>query len=303
MAKRISPNALSALIDALASIVWYKDDLRSYLVAATGDPILVSSLDWTYKRRAADEIVSRMAAEQDRYREVLLALMIDVAALEDFPKLRGVEDSAAKLATAKTAVAELRKYTKPYEAELLAQEKAREQIGEAQREAAERRSFEEQLAALKARYEELLAMEDAQGRGLALEPLLRDLFALFDLDPRAPFGLIGEQIDGSFSLDGTNFLLEAKWTHDPIERKQLDPFKAKITSKIENTLGLFISIGGFQKTAVEFHSGTGSQMLLMNGADLYMVLDGRVDLVVLLRRKLRHASDTGEVLLEATRML
>jgi hypothetical protein len=41
----------------------------------------------------------------------------------------------------------------------------------------------------------------------------------------------------------------------------------------------------------------------MNGTDLYMVLDGRVDLVDLLKRKYRHASQTGEVLFEATQML
>jgi hypothetical protein len=161
----------------------------------------------------------------------------------------------------------------------------------------------EKLAELKARYEELVVMEDAQERGRLLEPPLRDLFMLFDLDPKAAFTLRGEQIDGSFSLGETHFLLEAMWTKDPSERKELDAFKAKIQSKIENTLGLFISINGFQETAVEFHSGHGSQMLLMTGADFYLVLDARVDFVELLKRKHRHASQTGEVLLEASALL
>jgi hypothetical protein len=168
---------------------------------------------------------------------------------------------------------------------------------------AERRSFDDRRGELKRRYEELAVMDDAQERGRALEPLLRDLFALFDLDPRAAFTLTGEQIDGSFTLGETHFLLEAKWTKGQTERKELDPFKAKVTSRIENTLGLFISINGFQETAVEFHSGVGAQMLLMTGSDLYTVLDGRVDLVDLLQRKYRHASQTGEVLFEANRML
>jgi hypothetical protein len=43
-------------------------------------------------------------------------------------------------------------------------------------------------------------------------------------------------------------------------------------------------------------------MLLMTGADLYAVLDGRIDLVQLLERKHRHVSQTGEVLIEATRI-
>lgn len=303
MAQRISANALQALTDGLATIVWYKNDLRSYLVAATGDATLVASLDWTYKRRAADEIVQRMASDQDRYREMLIRLMVDVAALDDFPKLRGIEDSEKKIAEAKAAVTELRRYTQPYEAELLEQEKARERIAEAQATAAEKRSFEDRLAALKRGYEELVVMDDPQARGRALEPLLRDLFALFDLDPRAAFVLHGEQIDGSFSLGETHFLLEAKWQKEAVDRAALSVFKDKVQGKIENTLGLFISVNGFHESAVEHHSGHGAQMLLMSGGDLYLVLDGRVDLVELLRRKLRHASQTGEVLLEASEIL
>jgi hypothetical protein len=255
MAKRISPNALQALTDALATIVWYKNDLRAYLIAATGEPNLITSLDWTYKRRAADELVQRLAANQGRYREVLVSLMVDVAALDEFPKLRGVDDEAEKVAEAVAAVGELRKYIKPYEEELLDREKARERIAEAKSETAQRRNFSERLGALKSRYEELARMEDAQGRGNALEPFLRDLFALFDLDPKAAFTLIGEQIDGSFTLGETHFLLEAKWTKDPTERKEIDPFKGKVTSRIENTLGLFVSINGFQPTASSFTPG------------------------------------------------
>lgn len=303
MAQRISPNALQALTDALATIVWYKSDLRSYLIAASGEAALVASLDWTYKRSAADEFVQRLAADQERHRDTLLRLMVDVAALDDFPKLRGIDDSAKKIAEARAAVAELRKFSKPYETELLAKEKARERIAERQAAEVQKRSFENRLAELKGRYTDLVASANPQGRGLALEGLLRDLFALFDLDPKAAFTLTGEQIDGSFSLGETNFLLEAKWTKDPVERKDLDPFKLKVTSRIENTLGLFVSINGFQQTAVDFHSGSGAQMLLMSGGDLYVVLDGRVDLVDLLKRKYRHASQTGEVLFDATQML
>lgn len=300
MATRISPNALQALTDALSTMFWYKDDLRTYFVSATGLAETVASLDWTYKRRAADEFVQRLASDQDRNRDVLIRLMVDVAAVEDFPKLRGIEDEVAKIAEAKAANATLRKYIKPYEQELVEQERANERIADARTDAQEKRAFEASLLQLKGRYEELVVMGDPQARGLALEALLRDLFVLFDLDPRSAFVLEGEQIDGSFNLGGTNFLLEAKWTAKQVERKDLDAFRAKIEGRIENTLGLFVSINGFQPTAVENHSGRGARMILMTGGDLYFVLDGRVDLQRLLDRKYRHASQTGEILLEAS---
>jgi hypothetical protein len=304
MAKRISANALGALTEALATMFWFKGDLRTYLVAASGDREMVASLDWSdYKRRVADEFVQRLAADQDRHRELLLRLMVDVSSVEQFPKLRNAEDPEIKIAEAERAVAALRGYIKPYEEELLEQQRANERIEEARAEAQERRHMAEKLDQLMTRYRDLVVMDDAQERGRQLEPLLRDLFLLFDLDPKAAFTLRGEQIDGSFSLGDIHFLLEAKWTKDPTERKELDAFKSKIQGKIENTLGLFISINGFQKTAVEHHSGHGSHMLLMTGADLYAVLDARVDLVELLKRKHRHASQTGDVLLEAHALL
>ena len=148
-----------------------------------------------------------------------------------------------------------------------------------------------------------MTSQDPRARGYALETLLRDLFALFDLDPRAAFRIEGEQIDGAFALDSNNFLLEAKWHAVPTPRKDLDAFAAKIADKIENTLGLFISITGFEPTAVTKHSGKGSAMILMDGSDLYAVLEGRVDLVELLRRKYRHAAQTGDIMLSVAAVL
>jgi hypothetical protein len=83
----------------------------------------------------------------------------------------------------------------------------------------------------------------------------------------------------------------------------LDIFTAKVRRRGENTLGLFVAISGFQPTAVNLHSGNRSPMLLMDGADLYAVLEERIDFRELLRRKRREASMSGRVLLTATEIL
>jgi hypothetical protein len=303
-AQRISATALHALMDALATVFWYKRDLRSFLVAATGDPTLIARLDWSaYKRAIVEQLVQHLATHPERYHDLLLRLIVDVAQMDDFPKLRGIEDSAAKTDAARDSVRELRKYVKPYEEELMERERARGRIAKARAAADDRRYMQAKLDELKERYQQLVVMDNPQARGLALEPLLRDLFALFDLDPRAAFKLKGEQIDGSVTVGSTHFLVEAKWTKEPTDRKELDAFRAKVETKLENTLGLFVSINSFQESAVSLHSGRGALMLLMTGADLYAVLDGRVDLVELLGRKHRHASQTGEVLIEAHQLV
>jgi hypothetical protein len=55
---------------------------------------------------------------------------------------------------------------------------------------------------------------DPQTRGFRFESFLNDLFAGFGLAPRGAFRLVGEQIDGSFKLQGQTYLVEAKW-HGP----------------------------------------------------------------------------------------
>jgi hypothetical protein len=118
---------------------------------------------------------------------------------------------------------------------------------------------------------------------------------LFDLDPKASFRNIGEQIDGAFALEGTDYLFEAKWQQDAVAIQDLDAFSAKVQRKLENTLGLFLSINGFSPDAIEAHSRGTPNSILMDGADLLAVLEQRIDFVTLLIRKKRHAAQTGRI--------
>ncbi|MDQ6775387.1 MAG: restriction endonuclease [Actinomycetota bacterium] len=136
-----------------------------------------------------------------------------------------------------------------------------------------------------------------------MEKLLHAIFDAFDLDPHRSFRVEGEQIDGGFTLGGEQFLLETKWQQEPVARDALDVFRAKIERRGENTLGLLVSISGFEPTAIALHSGNRSPMILMDGTDLYMVLDARIDLRELLNRKRRQSSMTGQILTTAAEIL
>ncbi len=305
--QRVSANAISALKDALTAAFWFKKDLYSYAKAAVrGEPMFLAGIGWTdpdvYKRDSVSTFVDRLVREQDEHQDLLLALLVDVASMTDFPQLARVEDHETKIIAAREAVARLREVVQPYEQALAERQAARDQIAAARAEHADRRATAQRLSELKDRYTEILQLEP-HPRGLALEPFLRDLFDSFDLDPKASFRITGEQIDGGFTLDMEHFLLEAKWENARADRAALDVFASKVDRKAENTLGLFVAISGFEPTAAEIHSGHHSPLILMDGADLYAVLDGRIDLRELLRRKRRHAAMTGNILLTATEVL
>ena len=132
---------------------------------------------------------------------------------------------------------------------------------------------------------------------------MRELFTLFDLDPKASFRNTGEQIDGAFTFQGTDYLLGAKWQQEPVGIEDLDAMSGKISRKLENTLGLFISINGFSPTGIEAHCKSRPSMILMDGADLMAVLEERIRLDDLLDRKRRHASQTGSIFLPISEIL
>ena len=305
--QRISANAISALKDALTAAFWFKRDLYGYAKAAVGgEPLFLAGIEWTspdqYKRDSVNLFVDRLVRAQDEHQDLLLALLVDVAAMEDFPQLQRVDDPEPKIAAARAAVARLRAVVQPYEQALMERQATRERFEVSRTAAKERRATTERLLELKARYLEMMALQ-AQARGFALEKLLHDTFEAFDLDPKASFRVAGEQIDGGLTFGGEYFLLEAKWQQQPTARDDLDVFSAKVRRRGENTLGLVIAINGFEPSAVEIHSGNRSPIVLMDGGDLYAVLDERIDLNDLLRRKRRETSMTGRVLLTAAAIL
>jgi hypothetical protein len=138
--------------------------------------------------------------------------------------------------------------------------------------------------------DELNAMKvlPAQQRGYRFESWLKELFATFRLEPRDAFRIAGEQIDGSFKMEGEFYLLEAKWQQLPTAARDLRDFEGKTQEKASWTRGVFISWMGFTEDGlVSF--GRGHSTFCISGADLYHSLP----FPVLLEAKIRQASESG----------
>lgn len=303
MEKRISPAAIHALKEALSAVYWYKSDLKSFLTSALGDPVVVNRLNWEdHKRNIVGSLVDFLARDEERHQDTLIRLMSDVAAIDDFTHLERLEAGSKKAEIAKAAVKALREYTKVHQ-DLLDEQEAiarRRQIAHDKR--LQTQGVSEVLASLRTEFYGLIGSNALQQRGYALERILRKLFELFDMDPRASFKITGEQIDGAFTFERTDFLLEAKWQQELIGIEELDAFAGKISRKLDNTLGLFLSVTGYSSNAVGLHTATRPVMILMDGSDLMAVLEGRIDLGALLLRKRRHAAQTGELFLPIHRV-
>lgn len=296
--KTLSPAAVVALKEALCAVYWYKADLRSFLQQCLSNPAILATLNWdNYKRQIVADLVDYLTTNPDKHIGDLTRLCHDVCNVTSFRHLEQLDGGAQKAERARSAVGQLKRLVEPHE-EL---QKERDEIAERQRSSAEKlkvnAAVRQKLENIKARYSALVMSQDPQGRGFELEKVMYDLFELFDLDPKASFRNTGEQIDGAFALDGTEYLFEAKWQQELVNAAILDSFASKVRRKLENTLGVFLSINGYSSDGVAAHSAGGAAILLMDGSDLMAVFEERIDFVSLILRKKRHAAQTGNIYL------
>jgi hypothetical protein len=154
------------------------------------------------------------------------------------------------------------------------------------------------LSAAKAQELAALLLEithlDPRARGLRFEGFLNELFAGFGLAPRGAFRLVGEQIDGSFRLQGQTYLVEAKWHGPQIGFADLMAFSGKVAGKASWSRGLFVSNSGFTFDGLQaFARGRQTNLICADGLDLYEVLSRRVSLIDVLEAKARRAAETN----------
>jgi hypothetical protein len=296
--KKLAPAAIVALKRALTAAYWYKNDLRSFISGTLNDPHVLSRINWSDpKRDIVSGAVDQMASDQQRYGDELLTLMFEVAKIDDFSHLERLEDGPSKARQAQEAIDALRKLLQGHDQDFQNHREAQQRKAAARGQAERAAGVRQKLAELRAAYNSLLCAKP-QERGYMLEKMIKELFDVFDLDPRASFRVVGEQIDGAFTFDSTDYLFEGKWQTHPIGAADLDSLAGKLSRKLDNALGMLLSINGFSTGGIKTYSSGGRRtILLMDGMDLMAVLDCRISLPDMLLRKRRHASQTGDIYL------
>ena len=130
--------------------------------------------------------------------------------------------------------------------------------------------------------------------GLRFECFIKYLIAGFGIASRDSFRVVGEQIDGSFKLQGHTYLVEAKWHGPKIGFADLMTFSGKVSGKASWSRGLFVSYSGFTDEGLEaFSRGRQTNLICMDALDLHQVLSGTVSLVDVLEEKARKAAETN----------
>ena len=289
MAEELNPHFVDLVYNATLKSFWRKRALARFLRQCGISAGFVDG--WTpdeTKRDLLDRLFPTLLQVKGGT-SVVLRMGRFLAEQTTYPDLQGWEDSALKIAEATAAVAQLKAAIdarQRTEGEERARAEARRHAAEVRAEAARSR---QELQRLQDRLEALTPQTGTQQAGYDFQDWFYDLADFFEIPNRRPYKHGGREIDGSLTWDGTTYLVELKFTTAQAGAPDVDVFRAKVTSKADNTMGIMASMSGYTSIAIEAGSQPRTPLLLMDHAHLYTVLRGAKRLEALIERLRRHA--------------
>lgn len=291
MLSRFPFEVREAIVQVCGKAFWLKDPLRSFFTSAGVPPELFDRFADESKYKIARHILSELDAMGEEGHLVQRKIVTELCRLRNVPDA-SVPDRDAGL--------EALRWLK----ELALGQKLVVEEGRSaeQQRAQEARMRQAALAARAQKMDELrrtfaamaTSRDDPQERGYGLEDLLAELFELHEIPYRRPYRTPTEQIDGHFEFKGFDYLVEARWRKEPPSQADLAALKIKVDKKITSTRGVFISIVGFrQEVVVHFTEGVTSNIILIDGMDLSLILEGQISLTDALDIKIQKAAQEG----------
>ena len=158
-------------------------------------------------------------------------------------------------------------------------------------------SIAAQSEALLRMFDEMATCSEPNRRGYLLENLLVKTFQLHKVDVVRSFRRNNgsEQIDAAFKLEGWHYLVECRWREKLANTRQVDGLRGQVQRSGKQTMGLFLAINGWSShVPANLKQNPDKSVLLMDGYDLRVVLEGRITLRELLFAKLAHFNIEGE---------
>jgi hypothetical protein len=281
---------LEAMIQCFGRSFFYKDAMSAFLYNAEVPRALADKHRHEHKFVWARKLLTELGESEDGrllQRKVLTAL----CQLRNLPD-KEVPDRDAGL----DALRKLKELSLAHD--LVAREEIDKGAQRKQSAAEHTRLLQARAAkleSLRQTFSAAVMNSDRQSAGYSLEDVLRELFALFELEYRKSYRTETQQLDGHFNFHGFDYLVEAKWRNEQPTEQELGGFQRKVNSKLESTRGLFVSVPGFRSEVAAQFNGHGANLILMDGRDLIQILEGRIDLRDGLKVKIERAAQEGIV--------
>jgi len=294
MTQALAPDLRDAIVRVCGEAFHFYGTLRPVFVAAGVSGELFdavranSNSKYVLCRTILAQLDDRGEAGRQAQQHIMRQLASMLEPMADAPDLGKGRQALAdlrRLAGSTPAVTE--------RSEAAARRKRSELAAVARQHAADRK---EQLRESFAQMTTASGRKELQKRGYDFEQFLGDLFSSEDIAYRGAYrvGTV-EQIDGAFTLDSHDYLVEAKWRREPPSLSDLLSLAGKLETKFTDTRGFFISVVAPRPEVIAQLVRSTNKVLIMDGSDLAVILEGRITLRDALDRKLRSANHEGNV--------
>ncbi len=288
----------SQIVQCIGLCFHYKDNVESFFVSCGVDRRLASKHRNLAKFVWAKNLLNELDELENGY-TVQRYILTELCKFENIPDKDAPNPDAGLSALRK--LKEMAKKNKIEIEEYKNKVEQRKIIKEEKIRIAQDRA--DLLAEFKSTFYNMISTVNRQRAGYSLEDLLERLFPVFDLEYRKSYRTETQQIDGHFKFEGFDYLVEAKWRADKPNENEIGGFKRKIDTKLESTRGVFISINGFREEVIKSFEGVGNNVLFFSGEDFTHVLEGRIDLDEVLRKKIDKAAQEGIAYFPVSSML
>lgn len=295
MKPKLSFELREAVVSVCGKVFWLKDPFRSFLISCGVPPEMYDRYADESKYKITRHILSDLDTMGEEGHHIQRRIVTGLCKLRRIP-----DDTVTDKDAALDALRWLKKLA--VEQKLTIEEEkdaAKARIQEARQRQVALATRAQKMQQLR---DDFTAMsmakskEEIQRRGYDLEELLAQLFEAHEITYRRPYRIKNEQIDGHFRYKGFDYLVEAKWRDKQPAESELAALKRKVEKKLESTRGLFVSMAGFRVEVIyEFTRGESSNIILMDGQDLILILEGQVSLVDALELKIQKAAQEGVI--------
>ena len=281
------------MVEVCGKAFHYKDPFRHFMLSCGVPAELYDRFTEDSKYKIARHLLSELDSKEEEGYQIQRRILTELCKFRKLPDENAPNPDAGlnALRTLKQLALDQKLVVRKAQAaaEAKAAEVRRRQDGIAAR-AKTMQELHERFSLL------AMSVESPQSRGYSLEDIFAELFAANELSYRRSYRTSTEQIDGSFHFRGFDYLVEIRWRRDPPGEADLAALKTKVDKKITSTRGLFVSIAGFRsETVLEFTRGVSSNIILMDGQDLSLILEGHVSLVDALAMKIDKAAQEGMI--------
>lgn len=291
MARRPLPHEVKiSLIDVCGRAFWYKQPLFDTFARAGIPDEFYLKYEHEAKFKIARQLLGDLEQLGDEGFLLQRRLLTEMCKFRDLPD-NEVPDREAGLSALRTLKESIRDHDLAVEEEVHASAELPSSTQKALQEVNER---QKRLKKLYQSFTTLTQSNDPQARGYELEDLLRELFAAYEIRYRKSYKADGEQVDGFFSFGGFDYIVEARWRKRSPTLEELAAIRLKVDRKIESTRGFVVSITPYDEEILRRLREAGSaNLVLMDGYDLALILEGRVSLVDALQAKIDKAAQEG----------